>query len=52
MQKLLSTLLTIIFFQTSIFAFPVSFVAQIVGQYDNDSVLRTGLHSTYNPINL
>ena len=46
MKKLLSILLTIIFFQTQVFAFSIPIVPQIffpAGQYDNDSSLRTGL---------
>ena len=39
MQKLLSTLLTIIFFQTSIFAFPVSFV--VFNNYNSNSLTAT-----------
>ena len=46
MKKFLSTLLTILFFQTQIFAFLIPVVPQIsfsAGQYDNDSTIRTGL---------
>ena len=46
MKRFFSTLLTIIFFQTQIFAFSIPIVPQIffsAGQYDNDSSLRTGL---------
>ena len=44
MKKILSTLLTILFFQTQIFAFSIPIVPQIffsAGKYDNSS-LRTG----------